>query len=68
MLIKTYTVKEFIDEVGTKHLERTCDGFNPLELMGILELTQLDILQQMSGKIKPDIVKRTVIEDRLKGE
>jgi hypothetical protein len=41
---------------------RTNDGFNPLELLGILEDSKLDIYQQIRGKKKPTIIKRKVIE------
>jgi hypothetical protein len=35
-------------------------GFSAIELLGVLENAQLDILEQMSGTIRPDVVKRTV--------
>ena len=38
-------------------------GFNAYELLGLLEETQLDILKQMAGKIRPDVIRRTVIEE-----
>jgi hypothetical protein len=36
-------------------------GFNAHELLGLLTHMQLDILQQMSGEVKPDIIERKVI-------
>ena len=42
---------------------RNNDGFTAYELLGILERVQMDIIAQMRGIIKPDIVKRNVIED-----
>ena len=32
------------------------------ELMGYLEMIQLEILQQISGELKPDIVERTFVK------
>jgi hypothetical protein len=44
-------------------IDRINDGFNVFELMGLLEHTQIEIMQQMAGKIKPTRVKRTVITE-----
>lgn len=61
-MIKTYTIK--VEMTNDKNiLTRTNDGFNSYELLGILENLQLDILSQMAGTIKPDIIKREVISD-----
>ncbi len=62
---KTYTVVLEKDENGKYHLRRVCDGFSPLELLGLLEFIQLEIKAQMAGDIKPDIVKREVVENGL---
>ena len=59
---KTYTIEEKLFEDGTKCLARTNDGFNPLELLGLMSLISLDITKQIAGKIKPTIVKRIVVE------
>ena len=59
MEIKTYTIQlEISDKVK---LIRKNNGFNPYELLGLLEQIQLDILQQLSGDIKPDIIQRNII-------
>ena len=47
---------------GTTQLKRSNEGFNPFELMGILELSKDDIIQQIKGAVKPDVVKRKVID------
>lgn len=56
---KSYTIQlETTDKVK---LIRINDGFNPYELLGLLEQIQLDILQQLSGDVKPDIIERNII-------
>lgn len=42
-------------------INRTCDGFSAIELLGVLEHAQLEIMEQMAGRIKPNKVKRTII-------
>ncbi len=58
---KTYTLSviRYADEI---HLKRENNGFTPMELMGYLEMIQLEILQQISGELKPDIVERTFVK------
>ena len=58
---KTYTLSviRYADEI---HLKRENNGFTPMELMGYLEMIQLEILQQVSGELKPDIVERTFVK------
>ena len=53
------------DKDGTKTMTRKNDGFNAIELLGLLELAQQDILNQMKSKEEAeiDIVKRQVVED-----
>lgn len=65
MKTKTYTIIIEEEEAadGKYHMRRICDGFSPFELLGILEFIQLEILQQVNGEIKPDIIKREVIKD-----
>ena len=59
MEIKTYTIQlEISDKVK---LIRENNGFSPYELLGLLEQIQLDILQQLSGDVKPDIIQRNII-------
>ena len=59
MEIKTYTIQlEISDKVK---LIRKNNGFSPYELLGLLEQIQLDILQQLSGDVKPDIIQRNII-------
>lgn len=44
------------------NISRRNHGFNPFELIGLLEDTRLDIAQQLKGNIKPTIIDREVIK------
>lgn len=44
----------------------TNEGFNAFEILGILEKKKIDILEQIEGKIKPDVINRTSIVDKSK--
>ena len=59
---KTYIIT-FEKINGKSVMNRTNDGFTAVELLGVIELTRVEIIDQMRGMIKPDIIKRTVIED-----
>ena len=59
---RKWIVEHIMYDDGTTQLSRTNDGFNPFELMGILELSKDDIINQIKGDVKPDIVKRKVKE------
>jgi hypothetical protein len=59
---KTYTIVIEDTDKGTQ-MTRTNDGFSPVELLGILEMVKDEVLDQIRGQIKPDIIKREVIED-----
>ena len=61
---KTYTITLEKDKNGKSRMHRTNDGFSPIELLGICELIQLEILQQMNKAIEPDIIKREVVDER----
>lgn len=50
-------------EDGTTQMHRTSEGFTAVELLGICNLSNLEIIEQMRGKILPDITTRTVIKD-----
>lgn len=59
--IKKYTIEMTETDKGYS-MNRTCEGFTSMELMGVLEFVQFEIIEQMRGLIKPTIVKRKVIE------
>ena len=48
---------------GSSKMQRTADWFSAIELIGVLELTMMEIREQMKGTITPDVIKRQVIED-----
>ena len=50
------------EEGGFVKWQRYCDGFNGLELLGVLEKIQLEILKHFSGEIKADIVERKAVK------
>jgi len=60
---KVYTIKMEIIEGGKAKMTRTNDGFNGLELLGVLEIARKEILQELEGAIKPDVIKRQFVED-----
>lgn len=47
-------------------MNREVENFSALELLGVLEKTQLDIMEQIGVKIKPDITTRKAIIDKKK--
>jgi len=60
----TYTVELYEHEDGNVSMKRTNDGFNSIELLGVLQLTQLEILQQIQGSIKPSKIERNLIDPK----
>lgn len=64
-MIKTYTIKLEIDDTDEmkSKMTRTNDGFNGLELLGIIEIARNEILQQIAGAMKPDAIKRQFVEE-----
>lgn len=57
----TYTIEYSVMANGQTKLHRKTDGFNSFELLGLLDLMRGEIIDQMKGKIKPDIIKREVV-------
>lgn len=43
------------------------DGFNPLEILGMLEWKRDDVIRQMRGELKPTVVERNLIKDEQDG-
>lgn len=60
---KVYNIEvlEFSD--GSSEMNRTNDGFNINELMGLSSLISYEMLDTYRGIIKPDIIHRTAIID-----
>jgi hypothetical protein len=60
-------MKRFILEIKLDNEHMSCssenDGFDPMELVGILEWKKNDIFKQIIGEIKPDMVSRKCIKD-----
>ena len=60
---KIYKMTVAMHEDGTSSMTRINDGFGPLELIGMLEFSKDEIIKQIKGNIKPDIIKRQVVID-----
>lgn len=65
MTTKEFTLT-FRVEDNKMAIEGSNVGFAATELIGLLEWKKQDILNQIAGKIKPDVVKRTVIQEEDK--
>lgn len=63
ILTQSYSIKVYRYTDGSTSMSRQNDGFNPLELLGVLDFTQMEIKDQIKGKITPDYVKREVVTD-----
>ena len=59
--------KHFILEVfendGKLSLKSQNDGFSAMEMYGFLEYKKTDIIRQLTGEVRPDIVKRSLVVD-----
>ncbi len=60
--MKRYTLEAKIED-GRLKVNSENDGFNGLEVLGILQMKVVDVLAQLSGKITPDIIERKVIKE-----
>lgn len=62
---KTYTVRLIHFSDGSVQLRRTNDGFNAIELLGILNLTSHENVDYLTGKVELNIdeIKREVVKD-----
>ena len=61
---KVYTIV-LEEKDGKNTMIRTNDGFNAIELLGILESVQQDIINQMRGAEESEIhfVKRQIVKE-----
>lgn len=53
-----------VNEEGQGRCESINNGFVACELIGLLEWKKQDIIAQMAQKIKPDVIKRTVVKEQ----
>jgi len=60
--VRSYTIKFEKNDDGLLCINKKNDGFNPIELLGLLSWAYADILEQMKGNVEPDIVKREFVE------
>lgn len=62
--IKKYTIEHHCKANGDYKVVRTCDGFNALELLGIMELTRDSIVKQIAGYLpQPTEVEKNIVKD-----
>ncbi len=59
---QSYNIEIHHYDDGTVQMFRTNDGFHAIELLGICELAQSDIIEQLKGTVKVDKVVRTVVD------
>lgn len=60
---KIFTIKVIEYENGKTFMERKADGFDAYELLGVITLTQQEVIKQIQGEFKPDFVKREYVVD-----
>jgi hypothetical protein len=65
---KRWTFEMRVYEDGVTIMSRINDGFSSIELLGIAENLRLDLREQIVGKMKPDIIKRTMIKQASNGK
>jgi len=65
--MKKYTLTAKLTSKGFL-LRRKNDGFSSVELLGILHLSMEEILDQLKGNIKPDIIIRQVVTNKKPGK
>ena len=53
-----YTIEVITDENGMQEVHRTNDGFNPMELLGMMKF----VLMEIEGSIKPTKITRNVVK------
>lgn len=63
---KMYTITVTEDQDGLKNMHRTNNGFDAFELLGLAQFISIEIKDQITGKYKPDTVKREVIQKGVK--
>ena len=60
-LLGKYTIK-VQDVEGKLMVIRTCQGISSFELLGHLAMAQKEIMEQIQGILKPDIIKRRIVK------
>jgi len=59
--MKNYTIKATWDIDKGFSIERECDGFNALEILGILHLSINEVMTQIEERTNPDKIVRNII-------
>jgi hypothetical protein len=48
---------------GTSKMNREVNGFTELVLLGLLEYMKSQIIKQLRGRSKPNVIERTVVKN-----
>lgn len=62
--VQNYTIQITHYDDDTTNMYRKNEGFSNLELIGLCAFIEREITEQMSGAIRPDIIKRECVEDK----
>lgn len=58
-----YFILEVFENDGKLSLKSQNDGFTAMEMYGFLEYKKTDIIKQLSGEVRPDVIKRSLVVD-----
>ena len=58
---KLHFIRIRTNKDGALEVQRIAHNFSAIELLGYMEQAQLDILEQIRGNIKPEIVERKIL-------
>ena len=61
-IVKRYVFTSEETADGKHRCWGECEGYNGNEVLGILSYKLLDVFEQLAGRVKPDVIKRTVIK------
>ena len=59
---KKYVFEMWVDDNDRLHCKSRNDGFNALELAGMMSFKHRDIIDQLQGKVEPETVKSEIVE------
>ena len=62
MKTQRFTVEIITDENGDSKMSSENEGFNPMELLGVLNFKIHDIMFQLEQRVKPAKIVRKVIK------
>ena len=60
---KKFIIEIIVDEDGMSHTNVTNNGFNAIELLGLLELKKMDIIDQCINPEKFKLTRRCILDN-----